>query len=217
MEIKLERGNHGLQNLLQVGQNTVLELVDVAAQHVARGGFFFQSRRANGNSLVADFDLFVIVVFLFLLLAPVFIVLVRDDDVRLQIGRLQQRLHHDFKIRDEFLAKALAQTRPGLKHVLHRWVVVFESARLETHQHIHDFTRILSEAGASNGHTDERNALHSLGAQHAVLLSVGVHQDGLQVRKDGVVVLDEGFLRVVRGRCERRERRFLHRLVARLQ
>mmetsp|Transcript_172865 Transcript_172865/g.420484 ORF Transcript_172865/g.420484 Transcript_172865/m.420484 type:complete len:337 (+) Transcript_172865:1658-2668(+) len=84
-------------------------------------------------------------------------------------------------------------------------------------QHVHHLLGIRGEALLADGHADERDALHRLGAQHPVLLPGRGDENLLQKRQHRAVILRERRLRVVRDGRERRQRGLLHHRVPALQ
>mmetsp|Transcript_2920 Transcript_2920/g.11961 ORF Transcript_2920/g.11961 Transcript_2920/m.11961 type:complete len:798 (+) Transcript_2920:1014-3407(+) len=213
VEVEIEERHHGLHHGLEVRQESILELVDVAAEHVARGSLLLQHGRSDGDAFVPHGDDLDVVLLLFLS----GVLRVRHLDVRLELSRLEQRRHDNLKVLDEIASQALAQPRPRLLHVRRRGVVVLEPASLQLHQEVHHLAGVGRESFLADSHAHERDALHSLGAEHPVLLSRGAHEYLLQEREHGRVVLRERRLRVVRDGRQRSERGFLHHAVPALE
>ena len=162
VEVEVQERHHRLHGGSDVVVETLLELVHVAAQHVARGGFLLQRGRADRDPLVADGDDLNLVVLVLVVHGSVF--QVGDPHVRLQPRGLQQGRHHHLQVRDEVRPEALAQPRPGLLHVRRRLVVVLEAPSLQAHERVHHFFGVLRETLLPDSHADQRDALHRLRA-----------------------------------------------------
>ena len=204
--------NEELDHLVDVGEESALELCDVAHKHVDGGGLLLQRAGADGDPLVPEDENSEILVLLFLGSFGD----VRARHVCLQPSRLQKRGHHDLQVRHELLPQALAEACPGLQHV-GRGVVVVGAGGLHVHQRLHDRLSVRPEAVLADCHRDQGEAFHGTRAQHARVLALGLrhnlHKDG---HDRGVVVL-KGVLCRVGDAGHRREGALLDHLVRALQ
>mmetsp|Transcript_24309 Transcript_24309/g.67588 ORF Transcript_24309/g.67588 Transcript_24309/m.67588 type:complete len:706 (-) Transcript_24309:4-2121(-) len=203
---ELEHRHHHLCHILHPPEETLLQLVGIATEHVAGGGLLLKGRDADLQALVAELKRCHIIVLLILL------ILVRDLKVVLLTGSLDQGRHHGIHVRQELLPKALAQACPGLQGVGEGGVV---GVLLPLGDHGHHALGVLTALVTAHRHPHQADALETLGPEHGPVL--GVDHDVKQKRHDFCVVFHKVLLGTVGQRRQSREGALLDGLGAVVQ
>eukprot|EP00126_Sphaerothecum_destruens_P009140 Sdes_comp20438_c0_seq2m14597 len=166
VEVEAEKGNHDFDDGLHVGSKAFFELAHVADEHLAGGGFFLQRGGFDADFAVLNHHKFPALIKGGL--ARERVVLVHHHHVSLQLGRLQQRGHHNRQIRDKVLAENLADARPRGQHVRGLGIVVVEGAHLNLRENLHDCGRILHKVLLADSKPDQTGTLDRFAAQEAL-------------------------------------------------
>mmetsp|Transcript_39781 Transcript_39781/g.99567 ORF Transcript_39781/g.99567 Transcript_39781/m.99567 type:complete len:389 (-) Transcript_39781:1692-2858(-) len=191
-----EEGDHDSGDPLDVGEHSLLELRKVAHEHVARRRLLLERGRLDGKLLGRP-----AVLALHddgrdaLLLVVLVVVLLGDLHVGLDVGALEEGRHHHREVGDEVVPERLGQAPPRLEQVARLGVVWVHGLALRRHELVHDVARVGDKDLLADREADERDALHRLAPEEAVLLGTALDEHLLEGGHDagvvdGKVVLD---------------------------